>query len=67
VSALEDVPLCAHGYGLMRDSCPGCDAEQERTHDAEPVKVKPRWARGTMTRCRRCALIPSHPIHRPGK
>lgn len=55
---------CAHGYVLMQDSCPGCDAEQDTPHEADPVTVRPRWAKGTMRRCRRCALRPSHYIHK---
>ncbi|MFJ2196935.1 hypothetical protein [Streptomyces violaceusniger] len=55
---------CAHNYLLMQDSCPGCDAEQETPHEADPVAVRPRWAKGDMRRCRRCALVPSHAIHR---
>lgn len=54
---------CAHGYFLMQDSCPGCDAEQEREHAADPVRVRPDWARQWMRRCRRCGLTPSHRIH----
>jgi len=55
---------CAHEYGLMRDSCPGCDHEQETPHEADPVTVRPSWAKRNMRRCRRCALVPSHPIHK---
>ncbi|MFE5851993.1 hypothetical protein ACFQ61_02035 [Streptomyces sp. NPDC056500] len=58
------VVLCAHAYGLLRDSCPGCDAEQEQPHAAEPVAVKPAWAKRAIRRCRRCALVPSHRIHK---
>ncbi|MEV5133570.1 hypothetical protein AB0K87_24380 [Streptomyces sp. NPDC053705] len=58
------VVTCAHGYGLMRDSCPGCDAEQETPHEADPVTVRPAWGKRNMRRCRRCALVPSNPIHR---
>ncbi|MFE7316427.1 hypothetical protein ACFU7T_25545 [Streptomyces sp. NPDC057555] len=54
---------CAHDYGLLRDSCPGCDAEQERPHQADPVRVIPSWTHRPYRRCRRCALRPSHPIH----
>lgn len=60
---IEFIPECAHGYGLMRDSCPGCDAEQEREHVADPVRVKPAWARQWMRRCRRCGFVASHRIH----
>ncbi|WP_326797467.1 hypothetical protein OG946_20270 [Streptomyces sp. NBC_01808] len=62
--AVPVVVDCAHGYGLMRDSCPGCDAEQERPHDADPVTLRPSYAKRPMRRCRRCALVPSNPIHR---
>lgn len=58
------VTACAHGYILMQDSCPGCDAEQETPHTADPVAVLPRWAPRGMIRCRRCSLAPSHRIHR---
>ncbi len=54
---------CAHGYGLMRDSCPGCDHEEETPHKADPVRIRPEWARGVMTRCRRCGKRPSHRVH----
>jgi uncharacterized Zn finger protein len=59
--------LCAHNYVLMQDSCPGCDAEGETSHTAEPVKVKPSWATRVLTRCRRCSQVPSHRIHRGTK
>lgn len=58
--------LCAHGYVLLQDSCPGCDAEQERPHKADPVKVVPSWSKRTHTRCRRCSLAPSAAIHKDG-
>lgn len=56
-------PLCAHGYVLMQDSCPGCDHATETPHPADPVSVRPSWATRDYRRCRRCAQIPSHPIH----
>jgi hypothetical protein len=65
-SRRDETVLCAHHYGLMRDSCPGCDAEQEVPHEADPVTVRPTWAKRDMRRCRRCALVPSHAIHRAG-
>lgn len=55
---------CAHGYILMQDSCPNCDAESEERHTPDPVKVKPEWATTTYTRCRNCGQVPSHRIHR---
>ncbi|MEV6046066.1 hypothetical protein [Streptomyces xanthochromogenes] len=55
--------LCTHGYVLMQDSCPCCDAESETPHKADPVKVVPSWTKRVHTRCRRCAQIPSHRIH----
>ncbi|MEV2203756.1 hypothetical protein AB0E11_27870 [Streptomyces fradiae] len=63
-TAAPTVVRCAHGYGLLRDSCPGCDHEQETPHDADPVTVRPTWAKRDMRRCRRCGLTPSHAIHR---
>lgn len=60
-------PLCAHDYVLMQDSCPGCDAERERPHQADPVTVRPRWANRDMRRCRRCALVPSDRIHQEAR
>jgi hypothetical protein len=60
----DNTVTCTHGYGLMRDSCPGCDHEQETPHEADPVTVRPMWAKRDMRRCRRCALVPSHKIHR---
>jgi len=65
--AVPTVVDCAHGYGLLRDSCPGCDAEQETPHDADPVTIRPEWAKRNMRRCRRCTLRPSHPIHKAAK
>lgn len=62
--AVPTVVDCAHGYGLLRDSCPGCDYEQETPHAADPVTLRPAWAKRNMRRCRRCTLRPSHPIHR---
>ncbi|MFD8151724.1 hypothetical protein ACFV28_13365 [Streptomyces sp. NPDC059720] len=62
--ATPTVVDCAHGYGLLRDSCPGCDHEQETPHDADPVTLRPAWAKRDMRRCRRCTLRPSHPIHK---
>lgn len=56
-------PLCAHGYFLMQDSCPGCDAEKEIPHPAIPIRVKPSWAKHFHTRCQRCSQRPSHRIH----
>jgi hypothetical protein len=58
--------LCAHGYVLMQDSCPGCDAEAEAPHVADPVTVRPSWNNRPFKRCRRCALVPSHRIHTAG-
>ena len=58
--------LCAHGYYLLQDSCPGCDHECETPHEAEPVKVKPGWAMRVMTRCRRCGGVASDRIHKTG-
>ncbi|MGA5084072.1 hypothetical protein [Streptomyces pseudogriseolus] len=65
--AVPTVVDCAHGYGLMRDSCPGCDHETETPHDADPVTIRPTWAKRNMRRCRRCGCVPSHPIHRAPK
>lgn len=65
--AVPTVVPCAHGYGLMRDSCPGCDAEQERPHQADPVTIRPEYAKRDMRRCRRCSLVPSHAIHRAAR
>ncbi|MFJ5804813.1 hypothetical protein [Streptomyces sp. NPDC093093] len=58
--------LCAHGYVLMQDSCPCCDAEQETPHQADPVRVVPSWTSTPHTRCRRCSLRPSDRIHTKG-
>lgn len=54
---------CVHDYVLLQDSCPGCDHAQETPHTADPVTVRPRWAKRDMRRCRRCALQPSARIH----
>lgn len=59
--------LCSHDYVLMQDSCPGCDHESETPHPAEPVAVRPAWAKGPMKRCRRCGQRPSHRIHKAVK
>jgi hypothetical protein len=58
--------LCAHGYVLMQDSCPGCDHEAETPHQGDPVKVVPSWTSTPHTRCRRCSLRPSDLIHTKG-
>ncbi|MGW7514804.1 hypothetical protein ACWGJ2_04350 [Streptomyces sp. NPDC054796] len=63
-AAADRTVLCAHGYGLLRDSCPGCDAAEERPHTADPVTVRPSWAKRAMRRCRRCAQVPSARIHK---
>lgn len=62
--AVPTVVECAHGYGLLRDSCPGCDHEEETPHEADPVTIRPEWAKRSTRRCRRCGQVPSHPIHR---
>ncbi|MFC8584205.1 hypothetical protein ACFUGD_06570 [Streptomyces sp. NPDC057217] len=59
-------PRCAHGYVLAQDSCPGCDAEQERPHKADPVTVRPEWAKRDRRVCRECGHSPAHKIHRTG-
>ncbi|MDH6116879.1 putative Zn finger protein [Kitasatospora sp. GAS204A] len=56
--------LCAHGYVLMQDSCPGCDSAEETPHPADPVKVRPSWSSRTLTRCRTCGKTPGHQIHK---
>lgn len=55
--------LCAHDYGLMRDSCPGCNLMEETPHVADIVSVKPAWSNRTLKRCRHCAQTRSHKIH----
>ena len=57
---------CVHGYGLLRDSCPNCDWESEEPHAAEIVEVVPSWTTRTHKRCRRCAQVASHPVHKKG-
>lgn len=61
-----DRVLCAHGYVLLQDTCPGCDAEEEKPHDADPVSVYSRWAKADVRRCRKCGMSPSHHIHKQG-
>ncbi|MHC3392053.1 hypothetical protein ACLQ2E_21700 [Streptomyces lavendulocolor] len=61
-----DRVLCAHGYVLMQDSCPGCDHESETPHQADPVRVVPSWTSTPHKRCRRCSLRPSDRIHTKG-
>lgn len=56
--------LCAHGYTLMHDSCPGCDWESERPHTADMVKVAPAWSDTPHLRCRRCSQVGAHRVHR---
>lgn len=58
---------CAHGYVLMQDSCPGCDAEQEQAHEPDPVRVWPAWSPRPLARCRRCSGRRSDRIHRKGR
>lgn len=59
----QSKPKCDHGYYLMTDSCPNCDAMEETPHKATPQKVTVPWSRKPYHRCTACALIPSHPIH----
>lgn len=58
---------CAHDYWLMQDSCPGCDAEQERPHAPEMVTVHPEWSNRPIEQCRRCSLRNGAAIHKPSK
>lgn len=55
--------LCAHEYVLMQDSCPGCDHEGYTPHPADVVPVRPRWAKRTLRRCRRCGQVGSARVH----
>lgn len=61
---MTDKPRCDHGYILMQDSCPGCDAMEETRHPATPTTVRVSWSRKPYKRCTACSLIPSHPIHK---
>jgi len=55
---------CVHGYVLMQDSCPGCDAESERPHPADMVTVRAEWMKRPGRRCRRCSLTERASVHR---
>jgi hypothetical protein len=55
--------LCDHGYGLMRDSCPGCDHMEETPHVATVVTVTPSWSTRPHRRCTACSMTASHRIH----
>ncbi|SDM76340.1 hypothetical protein SAMN05444921_11312 [Streptomyces wuyuanensis] len=63
---MKERVLCAHGYVLMQDSCPGCDHESENPHPADAVSVVPSWSDRSHTRCRRCGKRPSNRIHTKG-
>lgn len=54
---------CDHGYFLLHDSCPGCDAAEETPHEADPVSVYSPWAKTEVRRCRKCGMSPSHSVH----
>jgi hypothetical protein len=54
---------CDHGYVLMQDSCPGCDAMQETPHVATTTRVTPPWTNRTHIRCTACTRVASAPIH----
>jgi uncharacterized Zn finger protein len=56
--------LCAHGYVLMQDSCPGCDHMGETPHVADVVRVVPSWTATVHRRCRQCGLVGSAKIHK---
>ena len=58
-----DRPLCTHGYVMMQDPCPGCDAMQETPHEAVTVHVTPRWSNRAHIRCVHCQRVASNRIH----
>lgn len=55
---------CDHGYVLMQDSCPGCDAAWRTRHTATPVRVMGFKGRAVM-RCTACSLPKGHEVHQP--
>lgn len=55
--------LCLHGYVLEQDTCPGCDAAQERPHPAELVAVRLLATRRIGKRCRECGGGPRDAAH----
>ncbi|MEV7123965.1 PP2C family protein-serine/threonine phosphatase [Kitasatospora griseola] len=56
--------LCAHGYVLEQNSCPGCDAAEDAPHPADPVRVHPAWAPRPLTRCRTCGQPSRRRVHK---
>lgn len=59
---MADKILCDHGYVLMQDSCPGCDAMKERKHKDDMVRVMGFKGRD-VNRCRACGQVASHRMH----
>lgn len=55
--------LCVHGYGLMRDSCPGCHHMEETPHAAEIAPAKSSWDERTRHVCRHCSKPSEDNIH----
>jgi len=64
-SDLRKIP-CVHGYILMQDSCPGCDAAREIQHKPD---VRPMLGfKGRMVRrCIVCGQQASDAAHKPEK
>lgn len=61
---MADKIQCDHGYVLMQDSCPNCDAMQETKHEPKMVRVMGFKGRG-VRRCTACGQATSHPAHKP--
>ncbi len=57
---------CDHGYVLMQDGCPGCDAASEKRHEPKMVRVMGFKGR-PVNRCTACGQAGNHPMHRPAR
>lgn len=55
---------CDHGYVLMQDSCPGCDAAEDVKHAPAMVRVMGFKGR-PVSRCLACGRARSHQAHQP--
>lgn len=60
---MADKIQCDHGYVLMQDSCPGCDAMSETKHEPRMVRVMGFKGRA-VRRCTACGEPASHPSHK---
>ena len=55
---------CDHGYVLMQDGCPGCDAASGKKHAPAMVRVMGFKGRD-VSRCLACGQAKAHQAHQP--